>query len=96
MDKIIKVVALVNNQVLVSQIEEVGADIGEPDCKLVQPFVVNTSEQKITIQEGVLTLAPWLSSFTRDDEHMISSDKILTLADPTPTLLEKYQDLTDE
>ena len=94
MDKVIKVIALTNNQVLVSQIEEVGADIGEPDCKLVQPFVVNTSEQKITIQEGVLTLAPWLSSFTRDDEHMISSDKILTLADPTPTLLEKYQDLT--
>jgi hypothetical protein len=86
----------VNNQVLVSQIEEVGADIGEPDCKLIQPFVVNTSEQKITIQEGVLTLAPWLSSFTRDDEHMISSDKILTLADPTPTLLEKYLDLTRE
>ena len=96
MDKIIKVLALVNNQVLVSQIEEVGADIGEPDCKLVQPFVVNTSEQKITIQEVVLTLAPWLSSFTRDDEHMISSDKILTLADPTPTLLEKYLDLTKE
>ena len=96
MDKIIKVVALVNNQVLVSQIEEVGADIGEPDCKLVQPFVVNTSEKKITIQEGVLTLAPWLSSFTRDDEHMISSDKILTLADPTNTLLEKYLDLTKE
>ncbi len=94
MDKVIKVIALVNNQVLVSQIEEVGADIGEPDCKLVQPFVVNTSEQKITIQEGVLTLAPWLSSFTRDDEHMISSDKILTLADPMPTLLEKYLDLT--
>ncbi len=96
MDKVIKVIALVNNQVLVSQIEEVGADIGEPDCKLVQPFVVNTSEQKITIQEGVLTLAPWLSSFTRDDEHMISSDKILTLADPMPTLLEKYLDLTKE
>ena len=96
MDKIIKVLALVNNQVLVSQIEEVGADIGEPDCKLIQPFVVNTSEQKITIQEGVLSLAPWLSSFTRDDEHMISSDKILTLADPTPTLLEKNLDLTRE
>jgi len=24
---------------------------------------------------------------------MISSDKILTLADPKPTLLEKYEDL---
>jgi hypothetical protein len=27
---------------------------------------------------------------------MMSSDKILTLADPTPTLLEKYEDLTKE
>jgi hypothetical protein len=25
---------------------------------------------------------------------VISSDKILTLVDPTPTLIEKYQDLT--
>jgi len=27
---------------------------------------------------------------------MMSSDKILTLADPTPTLLEKYEDLIKE
>jgi len=26
----------------------------------------------------------------------MSSDKILTLAEPTPTLLEKYQDLIKE
>jgi hypothetical protein len=25
---------------------------------------------------------------------MISSDKIITIADPTPTLVEKYEDLT--
>ena len=96
MDKVIKVIALMNKEVLVSQIEEVGADIGEPDCKLVKPFRVNTSEEKITIQEGVVTLAPWMNAFTRDDEFMISSDKIITLAEPTPTLLEKYLDLTKE
>jgi hypothetical protein len=27
---------------------------------------------------------------------MMSSEKILTLADPTPTLLEKYEDLIKE
>jgi len=27
---------------------------------------------------------------------MIGSDKILTIAEPTPTLLEKYLDLTKE
>ena len=77
-------------QVLISQIDEVGAaDIGEPDCKLTNPFWVNPLE-------GNITLEPFLNNVTREDEFMISSDKILTLADPTPTLLEKYQDLTEE
>ena len=40
-DKVIKVLALANNQNLISEIEEVGsADIGEPDCKLISPFVI--------------------------------------------------------
>tara|TARA_Y100000996_G_C22480689_1_gene626037 strand:- start:567 stop:677 length:111 start_codon:yes stop_codon:yes gene_type:complete len=30
---------------------------------------------------------------TRDDVFMISSDKIITIAEPTPTLIEKYEDL---
>ena len=77
-------------QVLISQIEEVAAvDIGEPDCKLVNPFWVNPLEGKITLE-------PFLNGVSKDDTFMMSSDKILTLADPTPTLLEKYQDLTDE
>ena len=91
MTKPIKVIALTTTQqVLISQIEEVGAaDIGEPDCKLTNPFWVNPLE-------GSITLEPFLNNVTREDEFMISSDKILTLAEPTPTLLEKYQDLIDE
>ena len=77
-------------QVLISQIEEVAAvDIGEPDCKLVNPFWVNPFE-------GNITLEPFLNSVTKDDTFIMSSDKILTLADPTPTLLEKYLDFIDE
>ena len=82
--KMIRVPLLVTNQVLVSQIEEVGADVGEPDCKLTNPFVLNS--------DGMLE--SWLSNATRQDVFMISSDKILTLTEPTPTLLEKYEDLT--
>jgi hypothetical protein len=67
----------------VSQIEEVGADVGEPDCKLTNPFIVNKDQ----------TLEPFLSGYTKQDTFMMSSDKILTLVDPTPTLLEKYEDL---
>jgi len=87
----IKVIALTTTQqILISQIDEVAASVpGEPDCKLVNPFWINTLE-------GTTTLEPFLNGVTKEDEFMMSSDKILTLADPTPTLQEKYQDLIKE
>jgi hypothetical protein len=89
MEKMIKILALVNNLILISQIEEVGADIGEPDCKLIKPFVI---KKELTMN----TLEPFLCGYTKQDTFMMSSDKIITLADPTPTLLEKYEDLIKE
>ena len=80
----IRVLLLVTNQVLVSQIEEVGADVGEPDCKLTNPYMLK--------DDG--TMEPWLLSVSRQDIFMISSDKILTLTEPMPTLVEKYEELT--
>jgi hypothetical protein len=88
----IKVLVLMNNQILISQIEEVGADIGEPDCKLIKPFVLKEPQ----IEGLSRTLEPFLMGITKQDTFMMSSDKILTLADPTPTLLEKYEDLIKE
>ena len=87
MEEIIKLIVLSNGKNLISQIDEVGsADIGHPDCKLTQPFVVT----------GDNTLEQFLIGVTRDEAFMIGSDKILTIAEPTPTLLEKYLDLTKE
>ena len=79
----IKLIILVNQQQLVSQIEEIGADIGQPDCKLTEPFILGDNN----------TLSPWLVESTNQSVFMLSPDKILTLVDPKPTLLEKYQDL---
>jgi len=88
-DKIIKVLALTNHQYLIAEIEEVGsADIGEPDCKLINPFVINT-------ESGQTVLEPFLTSVTRDTTFMMGSDKIITLAEPSPTILEKYLDLLE-
>ncbi len=56
---------------------------GEPDCKLIEPMVVTDGS----------TLTPWLVDCTNQNEFMLSSDKILTLVDPKPTLLEKYERL---
>ena len=85
MDQIVKIVHLTTNQILITELAEVAAVVpGEPDCKMTNPFTIKEDQ----------TLEPWLLSVTKDDIFMISSDKILTLADPTPTLLEKFIDLT--
>ena len=85
MEKTVKIVTLVSQQLLISEIEEVAATVpGEPDCKLSNPFIVKENN----------VLEPWLLNVTKDDIFMMSSDKILTLVDPTPTLLEKYLNLT--
>ena len=89
----IKIIVLMNNKVLVSEIEEVGAEVGEPDCKLTNPVVLTTTEDKITVEEGKVVLTIWLQNFTSTNEFMISSDKILTIADPNTGILEKYRDL---
>lgn len=81
-----------NQQILISQIEEVGADIGEPDCKLIEPFILN-AEFLQNKESPIFSLSPWLIDVTSQNTFMMSSDKILTLADPKPTLLEKYEDL---
>ena len=96
MAKTIKLIALVNNKILLSEIEEVGAEVGEPDCKLINPVTLTTTEDKITVEEGKVVLTKWLSSLTKDREFMISSDKILTMSDPAPTILEKYMDLVNK
>ena len=84
MAQTVKIVTLVSQQLLISEIEEVAAVVpGEPDCKLINPFIIKEEQ----------VLEPWLLNVTKDDIFLMSSDKILTLVDPTPTLLEKYQDL---
>ena len=85
MDQIVKIVHLTTNQILITELAEIAAVVpGEPDCKMINPFTIKEDQ----------TLEPWLLNVTKDDIFMISSDKILTLADHTPTLLEKYIDLT--
>ena len=82
----VKVIALTNQKNLISQIEEVPSELGEPDCKLINPFVIKDDK----------SLEPFLMDVTNETVLMMSSDKILTLVEPLPTLLEKYQSLTKE
>ena len=80
----VQVIVLVNGQTIISKIAAVVSELGEPDCKLINPY---------QIVDGKLT--SWLSELTDNtDAIMISSDKILTLVDPKETLLNDYLTLT--
>ena len=80
----VQVIVLVSGTTLISRIAPMVSELGEPDCKLVNPY---------QILDGKLT--SWLSDLTdATDAIMISSDKILTLVDPKETLLNDYLNLT--
>ena len=86
----VMVLALTNNHYIISQVDEVMTeDIGQPDCKLTKPYIVNT-------ESGKTILEPFMEHLTREEIFMMGSDKILTLAIPTPTLLEQYLNLIEE
>ena len=80
---------LSNETFLISKIEEIYADIGKPDCKLIKPFVVNKNTTN-----GIF-LQKWLYEFTEKEEILISSDKILTIVEPKEEILKKYLEIIE-
>ena len=80
MEQQIKILVLTNGILLISQIEEVAAvDIGDPNCKMTSPYVINGKE-----------MLPWLSDVTDYVDIMICSDKILSLVEPHKSLVDSY------
>ena len=71
----IQVLLLTNQTILISEIDEVLADIGQPDCKLINPCVIIDGK-----------VSKWISDLTPNNEMFMSSDKILTLVDPSQHL----------
>ena len=76
----IQVLHLVNQMILIAEIDEVLADIGQPDCKLINPCVIIDGK-----------LSKWMSDLTPNKEMFMSSDKILTLVDPSQNILAEYK-----
>lgn len=83
MTKQVKCLLLKIDTVLITEIIEVGSELGEPDCKLINPYQYFGEED----------LRPW-PEVTNQTELMIHSDSILTIADPKPEIVEKYLELT--
>ena len=85
MEQEVKILVLVNGDILISGVEEVAAlDIGQPDCKLTSPYKLDEF-----VVEGK-EMSPWLGEVTDDVDIMICSDKILTLVEPHKSLVDSY------
>ena len=76
----IQILILTNEIILISEIDEVLADIGQPDCKLINPCVIIDGK-----------ISKWMSNLTPNKEMFMSSDKILTLVDPSQNILAEYK-----
>jgi hypothetical protein len=80
----LKILLLKTDTILVTEVHEVeGSDMGEPDCKLVNPC----SMQKDA--GGAYYMTKW-PDYSDQKELKIHSDSILTIVDPKPDQIELY------
>ncbi len=63
MEQTIKCLLLKNDTILITEVIEVGSELGEPDCKLVKPF-------KLVERSDSFILEPWIT-FSLQTEFMI-------------------------
>ena len=80
----IKCVLIDVDIVLIAEVVELDAEIGDPNCKLINPYLFNSIDD----------MKPWKSEITNQTEFMIRSEDILTIADPSGTIIDKYTELT--
>ena len=85
MEKAIKCLLMDVDNVIISEVIEIDAELGRPDCKLINPYLFKSIDDMI----------PWPKA-TNQRELMIRSDDILTIADPSQEVIEKYLELTGE
>ena len=83
-EKSIKCVLMDVDNVVIAEVIEMDAEIGDPNCKLLNPYLFNSIDD----------MTPWKSDITNQTEFMIRSEDILTIADPTGTVIDKYIELT--
>ena len=77
----IKCLILKIGTTLIAEVSEVGADVGEPDCQLTNPFRI--TDEEVFIRRPAVT-----------DQRtvLMQSDRILTIVDPTEDLVNKYKE----
>ena len=70
-DKVIKCVLLDADNVVITELMELDAQVGDPNCKLINPYLFNSLDD----------MKPWQDGVTNQTEFMIRAEDILTIAD---------------
>lgn len=82
----IQALLLTNNQIVIAQVYKVDADPGDPNCRLVDPYLFVSNESSSGFK-----LIPWMGEVAEDNYAMMHPDKIITMRDPNSDVLELYK-----
>jgi len=84
MERNVKCLLLNIDNVLISEVIEIDAQLGDPNCKLINPcrWKKNESTEEFYFER-------WIEA-SDQKELMIRSEDILTIADPTPEVIKRY------
>ena len=88
MEDEVKLILFKVDTVLITKIVELDAELGDPNCKLLNPL-----EWKKNDSNDEYSLTTWIEA-SGQEEFVVRSEDILTIADPTPEVIEKYLELT--
>ena len=79
----IKCVLVDVDNIIITEVEEIMNEPGEPDCKFINPYLFNSLDN----------MKPWLEA-SNQTEFMLRSEDILTIAEPTEEVIKRYKELT--
>ena len=82
-NKQVKGLLLKVDNVVIFEVEEIQAELGEPDCKIKNPYQYDKDTG----------LTPW-PDFAGQTEMMLRSDDILTMVEPKQEIIDQYLELT--
>ena len=82
-NKKVKGLLLKVDNVVICEVEEIQAELGEPDCKILNPYQYDKDKG----------LTPW-PDFAGQTEMMLRSDDILTMVEPKQEIIDQYLELT--
>ena len=87
MEKNIQCILLRDDKVLIGEVQEMFGEIGEPDCKVINPYRIVLGINTDT--DARERIEPWLT-FTNQTEILIRSADVLTFVEPNGKLIDEY------